>query len=304
MSIALKKGHLMKLRLFVTCLLFVLGGVAVYANSQSFVYEGEEVNKKDAQGRKQGKWVILGKMKNLPGYAPEEKIEEGEYKDNRKMGIWKKYYPGGQLKSEIEYKYNRPNGKYITYYPNGVIEEKGTWKGNKYVGEFERRYENGNVAQKKSFNQSGKTDGTVEYYHENGNPELVYTSKNGVETGEAKRFYPNGDVKEIINYSDGKVTNRQEKDRVNPAIDEKEEEGSGGEAQGEKNAAEGGQDAKALRDGYHKTYNENQDLLQDGEFKNGKLWNGKWYKYDENGLLYKIEIWKNGKYYGDGVLEF
>ena len=41
----------------------------------------------------------------------------------------------------------------------------------------------------------------------------------------------------------------------------------------------------------------------DGEFKNGKLYNGKLYIYDENGLLEKIEIYKKGKYHSDAQLK-
>ena len=51
-----------------------------------------------------------------------------------------------------------------------------------------------------------------------------------------------------------------------------------------------------------KTYNENKDIYMDGEFKDAKLWTGKHYIYDENGLLERIEVYKDGKYVGNGVL--
>jgi hypothetical protein len=40
----------------------------------------------------------------------------------------------------------------------------------------------------------------------------------------------------------------------------------------------------------------------DGQFKTGKLWDGKLYKYDSDGILLKIEIWKSGAYHSDGQL--
>ncbi len=292
----------MSLRVAVLALFFLFGVSITHADSQSIVYEGKELNKTDEQGKKQGHWIYLGKHKSIPGYAPEDPVEEGDYENNRKTGIWISYYPGKKKKSEIEHKLGRPNGKYVKYYLNGQVEESGTWKGNKYVGNFERYHENGNVAQKKVFNESGKTNGTVEYYHENGKPELIYESVNGVESGLATRYYANGDVKETLNYADGQVTKREEKARVNPPYKETTKEVKDAPVtKGNTNEAEGG---KTARDGYYKTYNNNKDLEMDGEFKNGKLWNGKWYKYDENGLLHKIEIYKNGKYFGDGVLEF
>jgi antitoxin component YwqK of YwqJK toxin-antitoxin module len=283
-------------------ILFLVMVPTTHADSQSFTYNGQEVNQTDDQGRKQGHWVFLGKYKNLPGYAPEDPVEEGDFLDNRKTGMWISYYPGKKVKSEIEHKMGRPNGKYLKYYENGQLEEKGTWQGNKYVESFERYHENGQLAQKKTFNSAGKTEGKVEYYFENGKPELVYTSKNGVESGPATRYYPNGDVKEEIVYADGAVTNRVEKKMVNPEYKEPVKDTKAAPTtQGTTNTAEG---SKLPKDGYAKTYNANQDLEMDGEFKGGKLWNGKWYKYDKNGLLYKIEIYKNGKYFGDGVLEF
>ena len=262
----------------------------------------DPVNQKDDQGRKQGDWVYYGKDVNDPNYDPDDKVEEGPYKDDRKHGTWKTYYPGNKLKSEIEYKYNRPNGAYTKYYENGNTSESGTWKGNKYTGEFKKYHENGQLSQEKTFNQAGKTEGTVRYIYPNGKTEFEFSTNNGVETGKATRYYPNGDVKEELNYSGGKVTSSEPKERVNPPaqVEEKPTKAAPKE-QGSVNDADKGKD---LTDEYKKTYNENGDLLMDGLFKGGKLYDGKWYKYDSNGLLYKIEIYKEGRYFGDGVLEF
>lgn len=263
----------------------------------------DQKNQTDQQGRKQGHWVYYGKDKNLPGYKPDEKVEEGPYKDNRKHGMWKFYYPGEKLKSEIEYKYNRPNGSYTKYYDNGNVAESGTWKGNKYVGDFKKYHPNGVIAQEKTFNTAGRTEGKVKYVYPNGQTEFEFETANGVEKGKATRFYPNGDVKEQLDYSDGKVTNQVKKERVNPAVN-LEGDKPAKEAPKEDGKVNPADANKEAEDGYKKKYNENGDLLMDGMFKKGKLWDGKWYKYDENGLLYKIEIYKNGKYFGDGVLEF
>jgi hypothetical protein len=43
-------------------------------------------------------------------------------------------------------------------------------------------------------------------------------------------------------------------------------------------------------------------LAQQGEYRNGRLWNGKIYKYDRNGILYRIEAYVNGRYAGNAVL--
>lgn len=52
--------------------------------------------------------------------------------------------------------------------------------------------------------------------------------------------------------------------------------------------------------GYNKIYNDNDEIWQDGEYKNGKLWNGKVYIYDSDGILLRILIYKEGIYEADG----
>lgn len=49
--------------------------------------------------------------------------------------------------------------------------------------------------------------------------------------------------------------------------------------------------------GFNKVFNENDDLWQEGEFKNSRLWNGKVYEYDSDGILIKVLIYKEGVYH-------
>lgn len=58
----------------------------------------------DKQGRKQGYWVVYNKFAHLPGYANNDKVEEGHYTDGKKEGTWLQFKPGNHLKSQAEYK--------------------------------------------------------------------------------------------------------------------------------------------------------------------------------------------------------
>lgn len=261
------------------------------------------------EGKKEGYWIIYGNMRNLSDYLPEDVIEEGKFVNSRKEGVWRKYYPGGQIKSEITYIKGRPTGSFETYFPNGQLEEKGNWKGRVYTGSFERYYEDGTLSQKKNFNEKGKTEGVVEYYHTNGQLELAFSTNNGKESGTATRYWPNGDIKETIEFNEqGEGTSSGITERVNPKVELpifesiREEEGIAAIGKVNPGAAKELEAPKALSDGYHKTYNENKDILMDGEFMGGKLWDGKHYIYDDNGLLEKIEVYKEGKFAGTGVL--
>lgn len=271
----------------------------ISTSNAAYAVEQEELNQVDEQGRKQGKWIVYGKDRPSKGYPNDSKIEEGKYDNNRKTGIWVMYYPNGNVRTKGEFKYGRPKGEFTKYYEDGTIKQEGNFTGRSFQGTMKQYHPNGKVAIEKTFNDQGKTEGPVTHYYPNGQIEYKYETSNGVPTGKAIRYYPNGDVKEITEFSDGKVVSQEPKERVNPPYKDNSADKAkdAPEMKGETNAAQ-----KKVRDGYNKTYNENGDILQDGEFKNGKLWNGKQYIYDEDGILLKIEIYKDGKYFADGVL--
>jgi len=284
--------------------LFIILFISYSASAfNSIVEPGDEqgndtINQK-LEGKKEGFWIIYAHMRNLSDYKPSSVIEQGSYKRSRKYGLWKKYFPNGNLMNEIVFKNGRASGDFKTYFANGNLEEEGFWKGRVYTGGFKRYHENGQLAQEKTFNNSGKTNGTVKYFYENGQEELVFNTIDGIENGEAIRYYENGDVKEILLFNEtGDVLKREAKKRINPAVkDNVEHKAEGVKVEGLENI-----NGSKIIDGYHKTYNEDKDILMDGEFLNGKLIDGKYYIYDEYGLLEKIEVYKNGKYVGNGVL--
>lgn len=84
---------------------------------------GQQVaaNKKDAQQRKQGHWIeeIPG-VRGEPGYT-----WEGDYKNNRKEGVWKKYAETGALIAQESFKNNVLDGYCTYYYLNGKKSAEG-----------------------------------------------------------------------------------------------------------------------------------------------------------------------------------
>ncbi len=56
----------------------------------------QKINKKDEQGKKQGHWIYFGKDRPGTGFPEEGKVEEGDFKDDRKEGIWIKYHIDGK----------------------------------------------------------------------------------------------------------------------------------------------------------------------------------------------------------------
>jgi antitoxin component YwqK of YwqJK toxin-antitoxin module len=258
-----------------------------------------DVNKVDEMGRKTGYWIIDGSMKPTKGYGPRSVIEEGAFVSNKRQGLWKRYYPDGTLKSEITYKNNIPSGPYTTYYSSGVKEEEGNWKMNRNTGEFHRYHPNGIKSQEFVFDQNGIRNGVQKYFHDNGEPELVVEIVDGREEGTMSRYHRNGELKETKDFQGGNLLAGTVKtyDKVSTLT---KEAPPAAEVQKVKESpevsfAEHKPNVELFkRTGRNTLYNKDRLISQVGFFKEGRLWNGKWYRYDSNGLLESIEVYREG----------
>ncbi len=121
-------------------------------NAQSFemgskgLQNGDTINMTDANGKRQGKWIVLGRHNpKVPGYELHQKMSEGMYKDNKKTGVWVDYFPSGNIKNKINFKDGRPSGQCNLYFWDGKIKEEGTWLNNRWVGNYKYTFENGDV---------------------------------------------------------------------------------------------------------------------------------------------------------------
>ena len=268
----------------------------------SIDYENGDINKKDNKGRKQGFWIYLGKdMPNL-GYPFEGKVEEGNYKDDRKYGLWIKYHKDGVTpKLRGNYSNNRPNGEFTKNYSSGKIREQGTVYRNKYKDSLKRFYNNGRVEYSANYNEYGREEGQVKYLYPNGQLKFIYDAQNGIPVGKASRFYENGDIKEIIYYSvDGDVEKSEFRKMVNSRV--KIVDKNFPKEYPPKVNSPRTKGSMFQSNGYNKVYNSNDEIWQDGEFRNNRLWDGKVYEYDSDGILLKVKVFKEGLYHSDGQL--
>lgn len=264
--------------------------------------QGGRLNLVDEEGRKQGQWVYFGKDRPSAGYPEDGKIEEGPYLNDRKEGVWTKYFNDGVTpKLKGEYHNSRPHGAFVKYYADGTVKETGNFVRNKYQDSLKRYHENGKLSYEAAFNDIGNESGNVKYFYPNGQVEYEYVAVDGVQSGKAVRYHENGDVKEIINYSsDGSVDSSEQHEMVNPEVIVEDPGVSKEQAPQVSVLRTKGQEFKA--NGYNKLYNENDEIWQDGDFKSGRLWSGKVYVYDEDGILLKVRIFREGVYHSDGVL--
>lgn len=286
----------MKTILTLAILHFALFGMANNGEKENVSIE---VNTTDEKGRKQGKWIIFGRDEPQKGYPNDGKIYEGYYKDDRKNGKWTVYYKDGITPKLIgEYKNNRPNGKFQKFYPNGELKEEGTFDGQSYVDTLKRFNIHGILIYKANYNKSGKESGKVSYIYDNGNPEFIYFAFNGTPNGRATRFWSNGEVKEDILFDENGSISESTGiiDSTKPIPSTK--------IKSLKEAPLASEENKGFykQNGYNSIYDTKDNLWMEGHFKDGKLWNGRLLIYDKDGLLLKIEVYKNGVYHSDGHL--
>ena len=116
--------QLITMRILVAaCLFFSFAG---YSQPKSWTIgvKGDTLNMLDAQGQKQGKWVIHHEaLRGEPGYD-----EEGEYKNDKKEGFWRRYSQVGDLTALENYRWGNKDGKsqYFNNFGDPVREE--SWK--------------------------------------------------------------------------------------------------------------------------------------------------------------------------------
>lgn len=284
--------------------LLTLGSLVFLLMTSLIARGGGDINAVDENGLKQGFWKITGSISLEAGYRSNQVVEEGHFEDDKKTGLWKKYYPTGKLRNEITFKNNHPRGPYKIYFPNGNLEEQGNWQGNKNIGEFKRYHENGTLSQDFSFSASGKRDGLQNYFYENGNLQLSVEVVDGVAHGVYKTYYPDGNMKgskEIVN---GQVDENSVEDFA-PAKAEYAflESPETPEKINHKETVETPKIKAFKTSGETALYNHRKQVTQIGEFKNGRLWNGKWHRYGPDGALKKVEVYQEGKFIGYGLLE-
>lgn len=293
-------------------LVFLSMSFITVAQSQSWEMDAngkDTINKIDLAGKKQGKWVLRGKHKPGTCFTPEAKMEEGKYADNRKTGPWIEYYCNGNMKNKLTFVNGRPDGYAIMYHDNGKISEEGNWKINKWVGNYKLYYENGQVQHEFVFNQAGKRDGPQTYYYDNGQKAIEGNFANGKESGLIKEFYENGDVKAEKTYAEGNVDvasikEFQPKKPMLKKSDNPLENAPKLEVKPDEKPNEGvAKKGPTILNGKFTLYNKSKQITKDGIFKDNRFMEGKAYIYDENGILTRVSVYKDGIYVGDTQIE-
>ncbi len=234
-----------------------------------------QFNVTDSLGQKQGHWVIYGEMHPETGYPPKGKIEEGTFVNNRKEGEWIKYYEDGVTpKLKGEFHLSRPWGSYEKYYTSGQLKEKSCFTKGRYSCDLYRWYENGCLKYVKIYDTIAELEITYIYDENNCNVPL-----DSVRTP----YHPdntNGKVTSIVACNFGSIT--PQTSRTVSFVQEFPEYSDSAlcscNPSGER----------------QKCYNPANNILFQGTCSDGRLNEGRLYFYDSDGILLRVEVWKDG----------
>jgi len=245
----------------------------------------DTLNVTDANNQKQGYWIVKDNGGN--------KMEEGRYLNDTKTGKWIGYYTDGSVKQELTYIDNKPDGYAKFYYPSGLVSEEGIWKENKWVGEYKYYYPNGKPSYEWKYNEQGKRTGEQKYYHENGNIMIEGEWNEGKESGTIKEYDESGKLVAEKTFNNGQLDEASVK-IYSPNANNVQIQ--------ENNTTVNTNEIKPVNtnvgvfngNGYNVTYTKERKVEREGDWKDGKLMDGKRYYYDETGKLTKTTIYKNG----------
>lgn len=269
----------------------------------------DSVNQVDSEGRKQGYWIIKNDVKKLPNYSMEAKVEEGSFTDSKKIGIWKTYFPNGNLKNEITYDNNRQFGYAKAYYESGELQEEGQWENMRWVGSYKTYYKNGKTEYDFKYNSNGKRDGEQYYGYENGEMMMQGLMQDGKETGVWKEQYENGEPRAEKAYNNGTLDADNTKVfAIRTPILEKPDTGPKGPpkiADPNTEAQNPAQERNGpwIGDGQAKLFIKGGRVSKDGFFKKYQLIDGKDFVYNTDGILERIDVYKAGKKIGTAPIE-
>lgn len=247
--------------------------------------------------------------------------------NNKKTGIWKKFYEDtGKIQQEATYKNGLLNGylkEYdkkgmlinVTLYINGdpqlFAEELSTLDIKK---EF---YDDGTVKKEGTYDVTGKEHGKFKYYDENGNLELTERYEHGIllakglvdkedrRKGYWEEYYITGELKSKGHYKDGEKIEEWEYFFVDNQLQQKGNYMEGGKPIGkwlwyypngqilrEENYRKG------LRDGMMEEFLEDGTLITKGEFIDGKK-EDEWFY--ELGDHKEIGKYRDGERHGEWI---
>jgi len=153
----------------------------------------QDINQKDASGRKQGEWVVKYENSTVAQY-------KGQYKDDKPYGTFTYYYTSNKVKAVMKFDKDGKTSRIVLYHENGQPMGVGNYV-NKLKDSVWTQYgPTGKISYKETY-RMGVLDGpkTIYYVPADDSKTLQiaqeYVYVNGKLEGPVKEYFPNGVLK-------------------------------------------------------------------------------------------------------------
>ena len=197
---------------------------------------GQDMNRTDAKGRRQGMWTDF--------YPNGQKRYEGRFKNDKCKGTFRYYDEQGNLQATNEFDKSGERCLNKTYAPNGRVIATGYYINRKKEGEWKYFDKNSGQLLLTEDNKGGKVNGWSRLYNPN-NGKLAEETQfvNGQPEGVCHKYSDTGVLQMECQYHQGQLNGPCKTYFPNTALKEE------------------GQYVNGKKSGEWKTYNEDGDLL-------------------------------------------
>lgn len=233
-------------------------------------------------------------------------VRVGEYKDDKREGIWKTLYETGETLRETPYLAGLKEGEEKKLTKDGVQLESTLYKGDKKNGPYWAKTDKGILSDEGQYLDDKKTGIWKDYYNEDGAKKSETGYKDGKKSGKETNYYKDGTtVASEGSFADDLKTGYWKNNYDNGQV----------QSEGPYAPKGTGAEKKALRVGAWKEYFKNGKVFAEGQRDHTRK--GEWKFYWSNGnLAYKgqmqnemmmssAEIYdKEGQLIGKGKLMF
>jgi len=153
-------------------------------------------NATDSDGRKQGPWVKK--------YSNGTVMYEGTFKDDKPVGLFKRYNTEGTLLSELTYNVSKDEAGAVFFYDDGLKAAEGKYvtRSKEGLWKFWSATQPHYLICEEYYHQDKRHGQSLKYYPDSTLAEKV-TWNSGNRTGEWLQYYPDGSVALRTEYMDG-----------------------------------------------------------------------------------------------------
>ncbi len=302
------------MRKILLTLLLIAGASIVFAGNKS-----GSINLLDVNGKRTGYWVVDDNNQPVDKNHP-NKSKEGTYKKGRKEGVWIHYYGDGKTPRLIgEYADNRPAGAYFRFndkgemqqassVPRKITESQSITASNK-VFTCKMNFDNKEiVAGQVYFSKKVVKQNAVQFWLERSLEAIASESEvidfTWLNTNYDKLYAKYLEVR-VPKMSSKEIVKNVKMDKVPVTVFTKEQDQARRKNYFYPPVIRTPRVARGLifqPNGFNKLYTPRDEIWIDGYFKQGQLQDGKVFIYDNDGVLLKVRVYKNGIYDSDGVL--